>query len=151
MIEEYKIDHSLVDELIKSLDLFKSVQFAAPDETATRNGFQTGNILKFDSSRALISEILKDVIKDKKVECFHVHLIEYFKGGYQEEHDHANTEDYSFILYLNDSDGNTVFKDGLSIKPEKGKLVYFKSDLIHWGEESNLSKKIAVGALKEFF
>ena len=150
MIEEYKIDNSLVDELIKSLDLFKSINFCASD-TCTVNGFQTENILKFDSARALINEILKDVIKDKKVECFHVHLIEYFKGGYQNAHNHARTEDYSFILYLNDSDGNTVFKDELSIKPEKGKLVYFKSDLIHWGEESNLNKKIAVGALKEFF
>ena len=63
-----------------------------------------------------------------------------------------NTEDYSFVLYLQDSEnGHTCFEIDnkiVKVKPEKGKLVFFPSDIWHWGEKSSGKKKIAVGALK---
>jgi hypothetical protein len=80
---------------------------------------------------------------------FHIHLIEYFTNGHQSGHNHETTEDYSFILYLNDSDGNTVFEELGEIKPKKGRLIFFKSDLWHYGRPSTMNKKVAVGALKK--
>ena len=147
MIEKFVIKHSLVDELVKSLELLKLANFKASEDVATVNGFQTANILDFLSTKCLIDEVLEDITKQKKVMCTHVHLIEYLFGGYQLEHDHKGTEDYSFILYLNDSDGDTVFASGERVTPKKGQLIYFKSDMLHSAEKSNLGKKIAVGAL----
>ena len=135
MIEKFVIKHSLVDELVKSLDLLKLANFKASEDVATVNGFQTANILDFLSTKSLIDEVLEDITKQKKVMCTHVHLIEYLFGGYQLEHDHKGTEDYS------------VFASGERVTPKKGQLIYFKSDMLHSAEKSNLGKKIAVGAL----
>ena len=146
MIEKFIIKDHLVDELVKSLELLKLANFSASKDVATVNGFQTANILDFDAMRYLIDEILEDIIILKGGKCTHVHLIEYLFGGYQLEHDHKETEDYSFILYLNDSDGDTVFANGERVTPKKGELIYFQSDMLHSGEKSNLGKKIAVGA-----
>ena len=75
--------------------------------------------------------------------------IKYNEGGHQKEHFHQ-TDDYSFILYLNNSDGDTVLKDPVHKKfsPEKGKIVVFNGKILHYGEPSFKGKKILVGAIK---
>jgi len=144
-LEEFIISNTVVDELLITLDLFKQNKISVSN-TCTKNGFQTDNILKYETPKEISELIMKEIGKD--LNLFHMHLIEYYNEGEQLPHDHKDTEDYSFILYLNDSDGNTVFDNLGEISPKKGKLIFFKSDLMHFGKPSFQGKKIAVGALK---
>ena len=144
-LEEFKISNQVVNDLLITLELFKKNKISVSG-TCTKNGFQTDNILKYQTPKELSQLIMKEIGKD--LDLFHMHLIEYYNQGEQLPHDHKDTEDYSFVLYLNDSDGNTVFDNIGEISPKKGKLVFFKSDLTHSGKPSFQGKKIAVGALK---
>ena len=117
-------------------------------KTYTYHGFQTPNILNlFDEN--LLKKILP--IKNYYKEVFHIHYIYYLSGGYQDEHHHEKTEKYSFILYLNNSDGKTFFKKPINkkITPKKGKLIFFNSSIPHGGEKSFKGKKVLVGAVKK--
>ena len=125
-IETYKLDDKITKKFIKALNELKKEKNVAKD-TCTILGFQSENILKYSK---------------------YLHLIDYEKNGYQLEHDHKKTEDYSCILYLNNCNtGHTVFESSLKIKPEKNKLIVFKSDLKHYGETCLSNKKVAVGAM----
>ena len=85
------------------------------------------------------------------MKIYHIHYIKYNEGGYQKEHNHAHNEKYSFILYLNNSSGDTVFKEPINkrITPELGKLIFFKANVFHRGEITNSTKKILVGGVDE--
>jgi len=144
-LEEFQISDEIVNNLLATLEVFKEKNISVSD-TCTKKGFQTSNILDYEVPKELSKLIMKEI--DKDLNLFHIHLIEYHNQGEQLPHDHKETEDYSFILYLNDSDGNTVFKNIGEISPKKGKLVFFKSDIWHFGRPSSQQKKIAVGALK---
>jgi len=132
------------------IDLFnflKKQNIKALNKTATVNGFQTDNVVSFFTEEIKLKIInnynLLKIIK-------HIHFIEYFNGGFQKEHNHEKTENDSFILYLNDSDGDTVFKldnKEIKINPEKGKIVFFDAKIFHYAMPSFLNKKIMVGAL----
>ena len=120
----------------------------ASGKTCTQYGYQTPNIINlFDEN--LLKKILP--IKNYYKEIFHIHYIEYLSGGYQDEHHHEKTEKYSFILYLNDSDGETFFKDPINkkITPKKGKLIFFNSNIFHGGEKSFKGKRVLVGAVNK--
>ena len=82
---------------------------------------------------------------------FHIHYIHYKSGGYQTRHNHEKTEEFGFIIYLNDSDGETVFEEPInkSIKPQKGKLLLFDSRIWHCAKESFMDKKVLVGAISK--
>ena len=144
-LEIFFVEDEIVDDFLTTLDLFKEKDLKV-ENTYTVNGFQSVNILALASTKELSSRLLKYI--DKKLQLFHIHLIDYDEDGQQDSHDHKETEDYSFILYLNDSDGNTVFEDVCEVSPKKGKLVLFKSDVRHYGKPTNTNKKVAVGALK---
>lgn len=117
--------------------------------TCTKNGYQTDNIIIYlnDSYK---KEILKKHFDIK--DLFHLHLIHYHSNGNQIKHNHRNSEKYSFIVYLNDADGDTVFylknNKEYRITPKKGKIVYFPGYLDHEGLLSTKNKRIAVGALQ---
>ena len=144
-LEIFFVEDEIVDDFLTTLDLFKEKDLKV-ENTYTVNGFQSVNILALASTKELSCRLLKYI--DKKLQLFHIHLIDYAEDGQQDTHDHKETEDYSFILYLNDSDGNTVFEDVCEVSPKKGKLVLFKSDVRHYGKPTNTNKKVAVGALK---
>ena len=144
-LEIFFVNDEIVNDFLTTLDLFKEKDLKV-ENTYTVNGFQSVNILALESTKELSSRLLKYI--DKKLQLFHIHLIDYDEDGQQDSHDHKETEDYSFILYLNDSDGNTVFEDVCEVSPKKGKLVLFKSDVRHYGKPTNTNKKVAVGALK---
>ena len=146
-LEEYKISDELVNDFLTTLDILKDNNYRTDAKTWTINGFQTDNILNLKTTHELAKNLLKEIKKD--LDLFWIHLIEYNQAGAQTAHDHSKTEDYSFILYLNDSDGNTVFENLGEITPQKGKLVFFNSDITHFGKPSMKGKKIAVGALKK--
>tara|TARA_R100001460_G_scaffold15504_2_gene34165 strand:+ start:1668 stop:2141 length:474 start_codon:yes stop_codon:yes gene_type:complete len=155
MVED-KIADNTVDKFLQTLEMFKNLR---PDlnsslrsDSCCINGYHTGNILNFKSTHEVCGEILNKIPYEDCI-LHHVHLIHFYQSGYEEAHDHKNTEDFSFILYLSDSeDGNTCFKFGKDIykvKPERGKIIFFASDIWHWGEPSSGNKKIAVGALSK--
>ena len=114
--------------------------------SCTHHGFQTSNIINL-FNESLLKKIVP--IKNYYKEVFHIHYIYYSAGGYQGKHSHEETEKYSFILYLNDADGKTFFKEPVNkkITPKKGKLIFFTSSIPHGGEKSFKGKKVLVGAV----
>jgi len=140
------IDKVIVDnvlDIINKYDFYDESSFST-----TVNGLQTSNIIDLFSEK-----ILKDIIpiNDFYKSLFHLHYINYRHGGSQKKHDHSKTEKYSFILYLNDADGDTVFESPINknITPRKGRLVVFSSDIIHYGLETYKNKKLLVGAITQ--
>ena len=139
-----KINNSIVDEIINIININKDKFLNVSNDTYTVKGFQSNNIINF------FDENLKKSMLDNQClyqDVFHIHYIEYENSGFQKQHDHAKTEEYSFILFLNDSIGDTVFSH-IRVSPEKGLLIIFDSKLPHKGEKS-LNKKILVGAIKK--
>ena len=122
------------------------------DRTCTNNGFQTPNSISSVpiEIRNKIKDMFRSYLNNYEVNFIvdHIHFIRYNIGGFQEEHTHEKTEHYSFILYLKDGDGDTVFKTKhgeIREKPEYGKLVLFPADILHWGEVSTQGKDVMVG------
>ena len=116
--------------------------------TYTKKGYQTSNIIKYlnDSYKKDLTKRYFD-IKD----LFYLHCIHYYPNGYQELHDHKDSEKYSFVAYLNDADGDTVIhlkNKKYRITPKKGKIIYFPGHLLHEGLLSTGNKRVAVGALQ---
>jgi hypothetical protein len=112
--------------------------------TTTQNGFQSSNIVSiFDN------DLKKEMLDNQCLyqDIYHIHYIEYFNQGFQNKHNHFTSEEYSFILYLNDSVGDTIFSNK-KISPEKGLLIIFDSSLDHAAEKS-INKKVLVGAIKQ--
>jgi len=146
MIYTTFIQEDLTDELIKVCQQFKDNEKGVSG-LCTVNGFQSENILHYSGSKHF-KKIFENILP-KPFNIFHIHVLSYEKEGYQETHNHERTEDYSFILYLNTLDsGHTVFKDYGKVKPEKNKLILFKSSLWHYGEKCDEEKLVAVGACK---
>ena len=139
-----KINDSIVDKITDIININKNKFLNISNDTKTINGFQSNNIVSF------FDEDLKKKMMDNQClyqDIFWIHYIEYENSGFQLKHDHGETEEYSFILYLNDSIGDTVFSH-TRITPEKGVLIIFDSKLSHRGAKS-LNKKILVGAIKK--
>ena len=138
------IDKTVIDEIIYILENNNIV--SVNEETCTVKGFQTNNIINLFKTD-LLEKILPEEDFYKKI--FHLHYINYNLNGYQKEHNHIKTEKYSFILYLNNADGNTIFEEPIkkSISPELGKLIFFSSDIWHRSEISTNGKKVLVGAV----
>jgi len=139
-----KVYDSVVDKI---LDIISKNNFV--DESfysATVNGFQTPNIIHL-----FPKELLQDILPVNNFyeSLFHLHFINYKPGGSQNRHHHLMTEQYSFVLYLNDSDGDTVFESPINknITPKKGRLVVFSSDIMHFGLQTFKNKKVLVGAI----
>ena len=137
--------NTLLDFSIRNIKNYTEV---APD-CCTKKGYQSMNVLTY-----LSDSIKKDLTKEyfDIKDLFHLHLIHYHSNGNQIKHNHRNSEKYSFIVYLNDADGDTVLylknKKEYKITPKKGKIVYFPGYLDHEGLLSTKNKRIAVGALQ---
>jgi len=132
-------------------------------DTATIRGYQTSNIIHLIDSQIIASlkskyffpaiNYMKGNYVIKDLEIDHIHYIKYDAQGKQEGHTHEFWEDYSFILYLNNcNDGHTLLYDYPKphvTTPKKGEMVLFKSYLYHEGLETNSSKQIIVGSIRE--
>tara|TARA_R100000664_G_scaffold33441_1_gene50564 strand:+ start:1955 stop:2407 length:453 start_codon:yes stop_codon:yes gene_type:complete len=143
-IKNYNITNNTMEKI---LDLLNKQSFTnEAHNTCTKNGYQTGNIIDI-FPKDLLKEMLPD--DDFHERCFHIHYIEYLNGGYQKRHNHENTERYSFIIYLNDSDGFTYFEEPIDekITPERGRVLIFRSDVNHGAETSFKNKRVLVGAM----
>jgi hypothetical protein len=144
---ETKIYNNIIDKINNIIDNNLIKNRIETNKHSTHNGFQTHNIIDLFSEN-LLKEIVP--VNNLYKDIFHIHYISYNKGGFQKLHNHIRTEKLSFILYLNDSDGNTVFSDILKEAiPSKGKLIVFSSNLMHYSKPSYKNKKIIVGAISK--
>ena len=140
----YYLDNKFVDEIIEIINTYDGKQIY--EGTCTKKGVQTNNIINLFNNK-LIKKMLP--MQNIEREVFWLHYIKYNKGGYQKQHNHPD-EKYSFILYLNDADGDTVFKEPMNMKitPEKGRVIIFDGKILHYAEPSFKEKKVLVGAIK---
>ena len=142
------IDEKAINYFNKLLDRFiKKKRKSVTSSTYTHNGYQTANIVNHISDYYKQS-LLKQYFNS--YELLHVHMIHYYTGGSQKVHHHQDHDKFSFILYLNDADGDTVFyfDKEVSVSPERGKIVYFSGNLLHEGKESFQEKRVLVGGLR---
>ena len=143
------IEKKISSKTLKEIDdVLTSHNFADNSKkTATHRGFQTPNIVNLFSGK-LLQKILP--IDNHWENINYIHYIYYFPGGWQEEHLHKD-EQYSFILYLNNSDGPTFFKQPINkkINPRRGKLIFFDGQIRHGCEKSFKNKQILVGAINK--
>ena len=89
----------------------------------------------------------------------HIHFVEYERGGYQIEHNHArhspaHNEDYSAVFYLNTCrGGETFFTDPpKSFSPKKGDMIFFPADFTHGAKKTSswfVKKKVLVLGLRK--
>jgi len=159
---EGKVSEEIVNYFIDFLDNYSNDDFIDTSNVCTLNGNQTPNVLsqidpnivaQIKTNYLLPSiNIIKGWYKLEDIEIDSIHLIEYLNQGKQTIHNHENWEDYSWIIYLNDSDGDTIFytfPKHIQISPKKGKIVIWKSYIDHEGLESLKNKKVVVGSIKE--
>lgn len=122
--------------------------------SCTVKGFTTNNLLKKQEYNDIFNKLLLYLPEQyQNLKYCWFHMIDYEINGKQKVHNHSETEDYSFIVYLTTckQGGETVFyldpTKKLSFLPVKGKMIFFPSFLDHFGDEVIDKKKIAVGAL----
>jgi hypothetical protein len=152
MIYITKVADYITDNLILKLDELKNKKDGIPyNDSCTKNGFQTNNLSNDESIKNILCKILNYLPYPNDYQYRWFHMIDYEQGGLQEAHDHAQTEDYSYILYLTSCNhgGETCLKlqHELQIKPRKNTLIFFPSTILHWGANTIDLKKVAVGAL----
>jgi hypothetical protein len=151
MIYITEVADYVTDSLILKLDELKDKKDRSYVTTYTKNGFQTNNIMNDASIEETLCKILNYLPYPNDYQYKWFHMIDYEQGGLQEAHDHARTEDYSYILYLSSCNhgGETCFKldQEIQIKPKKNTLIFFPSTILHWGKTTIDHKKVAVGAL----
>ena len=137
------IDQKVINKIISMLE---NNTLPVDSDTYTVNGFQSKNIINI-FSKNLLKKILP--FKDFYKKIFYIHYIKYYLNGYQERHNHIKTEKYSFILYLNDAEGDTIFEEPIKkrISCEMGKLLFFSANIWHKAEMSPDEKKVLVGAV----
>ena len=149
MIGIKQVSDELVNYCVELLETIKKQNQDLIDVThsCTVNGLQSKNVIDYFSYEQR-QELVQDLFHPETIRW--LHLIEYNDGGYQKPHSHEHLEEWSFILYLNDSDGDTVlyFNDvDWHVHPVRGNIVYFKSDVLHEGLVSTKNKKILVGSI----
>lgn len=143
--------------LVTMNDLQKTLQPTHHNNALTTPVWWSENIISMaeDKDGPFCKNInyLKNVA-EKVFHCglvyYYTHFIDYTEGGSMEFHSHEHTEDYVFILYLNDCiDGETNFylKDIVSLRPKKSQVVFFESHIKHSSSLSH-NKKILVGGMK---
>jgi hypothetical protein len=140
--------------------LEKSKKTLSASNTSTINGFQSKNVISFIPKNVLnelyekTENFLTKFLKNCSYYEFYIdyiHLIHYNTGGYQTGHTHKDYEDFAFIIYLNNSDGDTKIYVGpeiINIKPLHSKMVFFNSQYYHEGLSCTNEKKVAVGSIR---
>lgn len=140
--------------------LNEAKKYPSVNTTCTRNGFQSYNFISFIPNSVLqeiynkAQKYLDSVVSNCIYYEFYIdyiHLIHYNTNGWQVGHTHSSLEDHSFIIYLNNSDGDTVLYEGkeiVNIIPETGKVVFFNSHYHHESLVCSCEKKIAAGSIR---
>ena len=152
------IEDEITESLLEIMDDLKLTMNSADHNNAFTNPvWWSGNIVdiieknqKFQKHTGYIK-----LIAEKTFHCplayYFLHFIDYTKGGSMEYHSHEHTEDYAYILYLNDClDGETNFylEEMVSLRPKKSQIVFFESTIKHSAFMSH-NKKVLVGGMKK--
>lgn len=147
------VDHfSLLLETVQTDSKMRDIS----NHCLSSNCFASNNLLRYDlkeRTNSLLDEILEECsnILNTKLKYYYLHMINYQNGGDMLIHRHDHNEDYSYVLYLNScDDGHTTLylNPPIRIKPEKGKVILFSSNVYHSGMFSR-NKKILVGGLRK--
>lgn len=172
-IIEFKLKNETIEKLEKIFDdAITNDSLLTKFSNCTSNGIQTKNIVQLidDASFYEICGCINEYIRKYHTYSWrgvdynndncallsydfminYMHMIQY-ENGSQKLHHHAGLEDYSFIVYLNNSDAGTKFyyKDSfLVVKSERGKLVAFDATVWHEAEKCTGTRKVLVGAVK---
>ena len=146
MFSEHYLDNSLIFKILKIIKKYQGPDIS--DGHLTENGFQTRNLLPMFNKKIINQMLPTEYLRDK---LHHMHYIKYFSNGHQLKHNHPK-EKFSFILYLNDADGNTVLLEPInkSITPQQGKMIIFAGHIHHYAEKSYKQKEILVGGVDKF-
>ena len=162
---EVGIDNSISNDMLKCWNKYKnhSMNLVDISPTSTFNGIQSQNALDLPNFKKdhLFQErldnllIIPESIIGEGLTYHWVHFVEYYRGGYQEIHNHRHNEDYSFILYLNACRGGETYfdiKPPVSFSPKKNTMLLFKSDVNHGANKTSSwfrNKKILVCGLRK--
>ena len=141
---KYSVSSKVIDDIYKVVKVYDKL--SVDTMTCTFHGFQTENLMYLFYPKLLKKIMPLNNLSEK---ISNLHYIKYNKGGYQVGHSHENSEEKSFIVYLNDSDGCTVLGDPINkkIKPKKGKVIMFDSFIHHHAEKSYKGKEVLVGSI----
>ena len=158
------VNHSIVNTARSCFDKYKDNKFNQQniDKYNTFKGIQSKNVLELDDFQrdSNFQECLKNILdivqRNLHLNLYYywVHFIEYERGGYQTEHNHAHNEDYSSILYLNTCRGGETYfniNQPVSFSPKKGRMITFPSYINHGGKKTSLwfnNKKILVCGMR---
>ena len=126
-----KADDIFIDELTRDSFQFCSTHYDSKDGTSSRYLPDLLKILEYAKVKYESIHRIKSNITTK--------LIGYKDNFHQPAHTDYGTDNYfSFIYYVNNSDGNTYFfnKDNEiieSVEPREGRAVMFDSNISHAG------------------
>ena len=144
-----KVNDKIIEHILEHFNYlkFRTLNQKSVTTTVSANGYQTGNAITPFLKKEL-TPILEDLSK-QETNFNYMHVVEYHAGDYQGLHDHSHSDKYSFILYLNDADGDTIFQYAdnriVRVTPEKGKIVVFNPDILHGTEATTGLRLVAAG------
>jgi len=146
------VNNDISEGLSSILSNLKSNNIGIPaNSSCTKQGFQTTNLMDNEEIKPYLNKII-DLLPNKDFKHRWFHMIDYDINGLQEEHNHIQTEIYSYIIYLESSNtGHTYFslsnQSKMFIQPVKNMIIFFPSWLMHGALKVLDNKKVAVGAL----
>ena len=157
----FSVENNITDERLSSFNKHKHNKSNLIDINIcnTNKGIQTNNALdlkdfKEDKNFGKCVDYLINLIRRESGIAYlsfcWAHLIEYQRGGYQQWHNHQDSERFSAILYLNTCrGGETEFahSTGITISPIKNKMVVFPSNFDHRAKKTSFGfnkKKVLV-------
>ena len=156
LVQTAYVDEDITNFFLKKLKYYSShKKFYSKSNVMHGEYFGTINLLPImDNEFFTYAERIKNKVEEVVSYSLlynYIHMLDYTKGGKMGLHNHIHAEDYSSLLYLNDSnDGATFFiVDGKRqyVSPEKNKLLMYPSHVVHGSEEST-SKKVLVNGYK---
>lgn len=147
--------------LLNEIQLFVDETFSKENleleyGTCTRQGKQTGNIVRFPEIKNILKNIyqlISDLTSENEKPFYihHVHAINYSTHGLQAPHTHDHVENFSFIINLDNSNARTMFSINNvheSVLSEEGKMILFSADILHWATPTDTQRRVLVGGCK---
>ena len=167
----FTVENYITNQILSSFNKYKHNKSNLIDTSIcnTNKGIQTDNALdlkdfredkKFEKCLDYLLNLLHRESGQSYLSFNWVHFVEYQRGGYQELHDHKESETFSSILYLNTCRGGETFfpnstglrhGDRLTISPIKNKMIVFPSYFSHKANKTSswfINKKVMVMGIR---